>query len=101
MVNPERNLLPRLGVLGLDLTEELAQYLSGLREARGVVVAAAADPAGAGGLEAGDVILAIGGTSIRTLLELRGIVDRLPAGTPAVLHVNRRGQLRFVTVTTE
>jgi serine protease Do len=101
MVSPERNLLPRLGVLGLDLTEELAQYLSGLREARGVVVAAAADPTGAGGLEPGDVILAIGDATIRTLLDLRGVLDRLPAGTPVVLHVNRRGQLRYVTVTAE
>jgi serine protease Do len=101
MVSPERNLLPRLGVLGLDLTDELAQYLPGLREQRGVVVAGVADPGGGGGLEPGDVILEVGGAPVRTLLDLRAALDRLPTGSPAVLQVNRRGQLRFVTVTPE
>jgi serine protease Do len=101
MVTQERNLLPRLGVLGLDLTEELTQYLPGLREARGVVVAAVATDGAAAGLEPGDVILSAGDAAIRTLLDLKGALDRLPVGAPVVLHVNRRGQLRFVTVTSE
>jgi S1-C subfamily serine protease len=67
---------------------------------RGVVVAAV-DPAGGGELEPGDVILEVGGAAIRTLLELRSALDRLPAGSPAVLQVNRGGQLRFVTVASE
>ncbi len=101
LVSPERNLVPRLGVLGLDLTEELAQFLPGLREMRGVVVAAVADPAGPGGLEPGDVILELNGSAMRTLLEVRNALDRLPVTETAVLHVNRQGQLRYVTVPPE
>jgi serine protease Do len=102
MVTPEQNLIPRLGILGLDLTPDLAQHIPGLRRASGVVVAGVAgDAPGSSGLAPGDVIYAMDLEPVAALADLRSAVTRVaPAGT-AVLHVGRAGQLRYLTVTLE
>ncbi len=102
LVTPEQNLIPRLGILGLDLTPELARSLPGLRSPHGVIVAVVAADAGDGaGLVPGDVIHGVNGSVIRTLTDLRGVVGQIAADSAAVLHVGRRGRLRFVTATLE
>jgi serine protease Do len=100
VVTAEKNLVPRLGFLGLDLNAQVAQLIPGLRAERGVVVAAVAGDASSG-LRPGDVIYAVDRTAIGTLAELRAGVDSLPAGASVVLQVGREGQLRFLTVTLE
>lgn len=100
VVTAERNLVPRLGFLGLDLTPEVGQLIPGLRAQRGVVVAAVAGDA-VSGLRPGDVIYAVDRRAVGTLGELRAGVDSLPAGGSVVLQVGREGQLRFVTVVLE
>jgi serine protease Do len=100
LVTPERNLIPRLGILGLDITPELARAIPGLRDPRGVVVAAvAADAEAAAGLAPGDVIYGLNGMAVRTLADLRTAIAQLAAGSAAVFQVGREGQLRFVTLT--
>lgn len=102
LVTPEQNLIPRLGMLGLDLTPELARMIPGVRNPNGVVVAGVGPAAdGAPGLMPGDVIYGVNGTAVRTLSDLRAAVGQVPAARPAVLHVGRQGQLRFVVVTLE
>lgn len=100
LVSPEHNLVPRLGVLGLDLTPDLAPLLPGARGTRGVVVAAVALDAPAP-LQPGDVIYAVNGTPVFTLAQLQARLTPLPAGWSLVLQVGRRGQLRYVVVTLE
>jgi serine protease Do len=102
LVTPEQNLISRLGILGLDLTPELARLISGLRDAHGVVVAGVAlDAEETSGPLPGDVIYGVNGTRVRTLSDLRIAINQVaPAGT-AVLQVGRQGQLRFLTVTVE
>lgn len=100
VVTAEKNLVPRLGFLGLDLNAQVAQLIPGLRADRGVVVAAVAGDASSG-LRPGDVIYALDRTAVGTLAELRAGIDNLPAGTSVVLQVGREGQLRFLTVTLE
>jgi serine protease Do len=102
MVTPEQNLIPRLGILGLDLTPELARVIPGLRDAHGVVIAAVAlDAAGPAGLLQGDVIYGVNGVPVPRLADLRSAVGKVAPGASAVLQVGREGQLRFVTVTLE
>jgi serine protease Do len=102
MVTPEQNLIARLGILGLDLTPELAQAIPGVRGLHGVVVAGVAlDAEPTGGPLPGDVIYGVNGTPVRTLGDLRTAIGQLSPGAPAVLHLGRQGQLRFVTVTLE
>jgi len=100
MVSAERNLVTRLGLLGLELTPQLTQVIPGLRAERGIVVAAVAGDSPSG-LMPGDVIYAIDRSSIGTLAELRAGVDSLPAGGSVVLQIGREGQLRFLAVTLE
>lgn len=99
LVTPEQNLVPRLGILGLDLTPELARALPGTRNPHGVVVATvAADAEHAAGLLPGDVIYAVNGAAVRTLSDLRAALGQVASESAAVLHVGRRGRLRLVTV---
>ncbi len=102
MVTPEQNLLPRLGILGLELTPELAAAIPGVRDPHGVVVAGvAADASLPAGLAPGDIIYGADGTRTPTLAELRNAVGQVAAGGTTVLQVGRGGQLRFVTVVLE
>jgi serine protease Do len=102
-VTPERNLVSRLGVLGLELDDDLRRSLGPLRGREGVLVAARAAGAAApeGELRPGDVVYAANGVSVRGLAELRAAVARAGAGEPLVLHVERDGRLLYVVVEAE
>jgi serine protease Do len=101
LVTPDQNLISRLGILGLDLTPELARLIPGIREPRGVVVAGAALDAGSAGFLPGDVIYGVNGVQVRTLADLRSAIGQVAPDSTAVLQVGRQGQLRFLTVTVE
>jgi len=104
LVTPEKNLIPRLGALALELEDDLRRSLGPLRGTEGVLVAARSGTTGPGAgdeLRPGDVIYAVNGISVRGLAELRSAVDRPLPGEPLVLHVERSGQLAYVVVETE
>jgi serine protease Do len=104
LARPEENLIPRLGVLGLSMTPDLAAMVPDLRVASGVVVAGASGevvPGSDGQLEVGDVIHAVNGRAVRTLPELRAAVDALKVGDPLVLQVERDAELLYVTLRIE
>lgn len=98
MATPERHLVERLGILGLDLDATLAPAVGGLRAPGGVLVAARALNTGAEyGLAVADVILSVNGTPVKSLAELRSIIGRLPDNAPCALQVQREGQLIFLS----
>jgi len=103
LVSPERNLVPRVGILALELTEELARAAGPLRGSEGIVVAARDSAAVGtdGDLRPGDVIYAVNGVSVRGLSELRSAVMRPAPGASLVFQVEREGELRFVVVEVE
>jgi membrane-associated protease RseP (regulator of RpoE activity) len=82
---------------------ELAPLNPGLSEyfgtTEGVLVLNAREgtPAARSGLRAGDVIVRVGDTAVRSISELRRAVDRAPAGA-VTLGVLRRGQSVTVTL---
>jgi serine protease Do len=96
LVTPERNLIPRLGILGIEIDASVSKLLPMLRGEDGVVVASRAVLAPPDGPEPGDVIYALNGVSIRGLAELRAAVDKQARGDTVVLQVERNGQLRFL-----
>lgn len=98
LANPEKNLVPSLGVLCLDLTRPVLQMMPPLRIDGGVVVAArAADaPYANDGLLPGDVIHQVNGNRIRDLKALQAEIDKLRSGSAAVFQVERGGRLKFV-----
>jgi serine protease Do len=102
-VSPEKNLVSRLGILGIELDEAIRAALGGVRGEAGVLVAAraAAAPGGEEGPQVGDVIYAVNGLSVRGLVELRDAVGRAPAGGALVLQVVREGRLLYLAIEAE
>jgi serine protease Do len=98
-VNPENSLIPRLGVLAIDLTDDLRTRLGTLRIPSGVVVVGrAADLIMPDtGLQAGDIIHRLNTGSIDTVDTLRTAVGKLKTGDPVVMQVERDGGLMYVS----
>ena len=102
--DPREHLVPRLGILGVELTPRIASTVRQLRSDRGVVVAsmvANAIEARQGGLAVGDVIRAINTAPVDGLATLRRALDALPAGTAVVLQLERQGELMYLAFTVE
>jgi serine protease Do len=98
LVSPENNLIPRLGVLAIDINEDVTKLLPELRQPGGVLVAAVAsvELAWEEGFEVGDVIHSVNGTPINTLAALRSAASAFKSGDAVVAQVERRGRLLFV-----
>lgn len=103
MVNPTENLIPRLGILGIDLNSRIEEMLPGLRKKFGVLVAAISGETPAMGdmLFPGDVIYAVNGVEITGLYSLRTELDKYQAGDAIALQLQRRGKLMFLAFTLE
>jgi S1-C subfamily serine protease len=99
LVDPDKNGVPQLGILGVSIDEELGLAIGSLRVASGVMVAAHAEDrhAAAVSLSAGDVIHSVNGAAVSNLDELRAALDALKSHTPVVLQIERDGLLSFVT----
>ena len=98
-VNPDNSLIPRLGVLAIDISDDLRPRLGALRISTGVIVVGrAADLIMPDtGLQAGDIIHQLNTTSIDSMTTLRQIVGTLKPGDPVVLQVERAGGLLYVS----
>ena len=66
----------------------------------GVVVreVRADSPASRAGLEAGDVIISVNNTGIKSPEDLKSIVDKAPADKPLAMLIQRDDQKRFIAV---
>ena len=97
-VNPANSLIPRLGVLAIDLTDDLRARLA-LRIPSGVVVVGrAADLIMPDtGLQAGDIIHKLNDTPIDSMDALRAAVQALKPGDAAALQIERDGGLAYVS----
>ncbi len=99
LADPQANLIPRLGILALDLTDQLKQAIgSDLRIPSGVVVVArAANFVGPeSGLQTGDLIHKLNRTPIESLEQLRTLSRQFKPGDPVVLQVERDGGLEYL-----
>ena len=102
--DPRRNLIARLGILGVALEPRLMRLMPAVRGAQGVVVLSTlsgALEARDGDLEPGDVIDAVNRTAVTELSGLRTALDAVGAGEPLVLQVERKGELLFLTFLAE
>lgn len=103
LVTPERNLVSRLGVLAIELDEELVRAAGPLRGGEGVLIAARSggSPGTEDDLRPGDVVYAVNGISVRGLAELRSAVRGPAPGESLVFHVERSGRLLYVVIELE
>jgi serine protease Do len=97
--DPEKSLVPRLGVLAVDLTNDLRNQIGPLRIASGVIVLGrAADlilPDT--GLQTGDIIHTLNLTPITDMATLRAAVLNLKTGDPVVIQVERSDGLTYLS----
>src|SRR5439155_15289779 len=98
-IDPQRSLVPQLGILGVDLTADTGAMTTGVRSPCGVIVVGrtpdTADSADSG-LVAGDTIYAINRTAVGSVAELREAAAALAPRSPVVLQVERNGQIIFL-----
>jgi serine protease Do len=89
-----------IGVQIQSVTPEIADSL-GLKSQQGALVAEpqSGGPAAKAGIEAGDVITSVNGTSIKDARELARQIGGLPPGTSVKLSVLHKGAERAVTLT--
>jgi serine protease Do len=98
LVSPEKNLVPRLGILCIEIDKDVAKLLPDLRRSYGLIVAAKA-PQGQTqvvDLEPGDIIHAVNNLPIAVLSSFQEIIDGFKRGDAVVLQIERDGQFRYV-----
>jgi serine protease Do len=98
-VNPDTNVIPRLGILAVDVTNQTAPMLPALRLSSGVVVIGRtrveADGADTG-LTTGDTIYRVNGVTVTSVDQLRTTLATLARQRPIVLQIERNGRLMFL-----
>jgi serine protease Do len=100
--DPAKNLVGPLGIIGVEVTPEIAASATGLRDPYGVIVMARA--AGSGGevpLATHDIISSLNHRRVATLQALQESAAALKPGMPVTLQVQRQGKLIYVTFTVE
>jgi len=100
VVDPTKNVVPELGIVGLDLTKDVLQLMPELRRPAGVVVAARKTNAPYSGplLQAGDVIYEINRHVVNGVEALRNALSRMKSGQSVVLLIERNGELVYVAL---
>jgi serine protease Do len=99
MADPKKDLIPRLGIVGVTMTPEVVSFLNEPRIPSGVVVAStvANRLAVDSSLSEGDVIHSLNRVPITSVDGLRTEFNRLKPGDPAAMQVERDGRLIYVT----
>jgi len=97
--DPEKSLVPRLGILAIDLTPDLRNQIGPMRLPSGVIVLgrAATLITPETGLQTGDVIHSLNTTPIDSMDTLRSAVLALKPGDAVVLQVERTDGLTYLT----
>jgi serine protease Do len=100
MVDPSKNVVAELGIVGLDITKEVLKLIPELRRPEGVVVAARKTNAPYSGplLQAGDVIYEINRHVVNGVEALRQALSRMKSGQSVVLLIERNGELMYVSL---
>jgi serine protease Do len=98
-LDPQKNLIRRLGVLGLSVDDRVSALMPDLRLPLGVVVLGRAQRSRAinTSLSAGDVIHSVNGTMVSTFQGLTSAMDALEPHSPVALQIERGGRLMFVS----
>jgi serine protease Do len=94
----ETNIIPKLGIVGMPVTDSVAQLIPPTRSPGGILVTAltAGGNASLIGLQPGDVLHYFNRTTLDSLETLRRLLSELRPGDPVVLSIERDGQLNYI-----
>jgi serine protease Do len=92
------NIIPKLGIVGIQITDSVAQLIPPTRAPGGILVTAltAGGNASLFGLQPGDVLHALNRTPLDSLETLRKSLAGLKPGDPVVISIERGGQLNYI-----
>jgi serine protease Do len=102
LADPEKGLVPALGIVAIEIDKRIAAMVSDLREPYGIIVAARA----AGALQevplnTGDVIRSLNGEPMTTLERLRNALKKLLPGSAVALQIQRDDKLQYIAFVVE
>ncbi|HEY9500228.1 MAG TPA: PDZ domain-containing protein, partial [Pyrinomonadaceae bacterium] len=98
LVDPDKGLVPKLGVVGVDVSSKVATMFPSLRVPSGVIVVAKSAESNIDtALVAGDVIHSINGAAVTSLEGLRTSLGQLKSASPIVLQIERDGKLMYLS----
>jgi serine protease Do len=98
LVDPVKNLVPQLGIVGLDITKAVMEVMPELRRPAGVVVAARKTnvPYSGPPLQTGDVIYSVNRQVVNGVSQLQDVIGNVKQGASVVLLIERSGHLIYV-----
>jgi len=100
--DPEKSLVPELGILGVEIDARIAAAATGLRDPNGIIVVARATGSASDvPLLPRDIIRTLNRKPMTTLQGLRDALRAVTPGTPVTLQIQREGRLMYVTFTLE
>ena len=97
-IDPDKSLIPKLGILAIDLDAQLRSMVGDLRIPSGVLVVARAAEllVPETGLKSGDVIHSMNAAPVDSVDSLRAMIADLKPNAPVVLQVERDGKLQWL-----
>jgi S1-C subfamily serine protease len=100
MVDLENHLIPNLGILGLELNNELLSLLPPVRTKNGVLVGALVGKVNSweGDLRTGDIINSVNNVPMYDFESLKKYTDEMDSGHICVVLIERAGQYKYVTL---
>jgi serine protease Do len=102
LADPEKNMIPELGIIAVEIDPRIAASATGLRDPSGVIVVArTAGGSGDVPLQPKDVIRRLNNLKISTLQELRDAMRPLTPGSPVTIQIQREERLMYLSFTFE
>jgi serine protease Do len=103
LITGESNMVPKLGLLAVDLDESVTPLLPSLRKLAGVVVAGVVADLSSqdDAFLAGDVVYAVNDVQVRSLADLKAAVSDLEHGQPVAVEIERDGRIQFLLLEIE
>jgi len=101
-VDPAKGLVPQLGILDVEIDQQIAASATGLSDPFGIIVVARA--AGAASdlpLQPRDIIRRVNARLTVTLLALKDALGGSTPGSPVTLQIQREGRLMYISFTLE
>jgi serine protease Do len=98
LASPEKNLVPRLGILCIEIDKTLAHLMPDLRRSYGIIVAARAPQSQAQfvDLQPGDIIHAVNNTPIAALSLFQEVINGFKRGDAVALQIERDNRFQYV-----
>src|SRR4051812_18243840 len=100
MADAQKNMVPELGILGVEIDPQIAAAAKGLRDLWGIIVVARTGGATTEvPLQPRDVIRSVNNQRTATIRGLRDQMQALKTGAPVTIQIQREGRLMYLSFT--